>query len=250
MNNLVAQQKASTYQNQRMAGRFLELFHHLDLIPIPLKPKSKVPLVKWSDESWKPTPVELEAWASKLGVNWGVLCGDSLAVIDCDSPDAHFSFITTLELLPDCSVLKTDRSIWVKPKKSIRSQRVGSIEIKCLGSYVVAPSSVHPCSVPYVFQVLPNRVRREIGRGTLFNLPSDNTGSSGTGPTDFNAPSDFALRYGKSPYGQTLCGLVTKRLLSLRCWEWYCFSCERGGDARKFIEEWRSRGRGIECDSD
>ncbi len=43
MNNLAAQQKASTYQDQEMAGCFLEAFRHLDLIPIPLKPKSKVP---------------------------------------------------------------------------------------------------------------------------------------------------------------------------------------------------------------
>ena len=242
MNNLVAQQKASTYQNQRMAGRFLELFHHLDLIPIPLKPKSKIPLVKWSDESWKPTPVELEAWASKPGVNWGVLCGENLAVIDFDSEDDYFGIITALELPPDCPVV-------VKPKKPIRSQRVGSIEIKCLGSYVVAPYSVHPCSVPYVFRVLPNRVLQEIVLGALFNMLGDDTGSSGTGQTDFNVPCDFALRYGKSPYGQTLYGLVTKRLLSLRCWKWYCFGCERGGDARKFIEEWQSRGRGIECGS-
>lgn len=226
-----------------------ELKHYLSLglTLIPLKFRYKRPLVRWVN-GWNPSIEQLQGYLAQLA-SVGVLCGESLAVIDCDSPDAHFSFIATHELLPDCPVVKTGRSIWVKPKKPIRSQRVGSIEIKCLGSYVVAPSSVHPCSVPYVFQVLPNGVLREIGLGALFNLPGDDTGSRGTGPTDFNAPSDFALRYGKSPYGQTLCGLVTKRLLSLRCWKWYCFDYERGGDARKFIEEWQSRGRGIECGS-
>ena len=108
MNNIVAQQKASTSQDQKMAGCFLELCHHLDLIPIPLKPKSKVPLVKWSDDSRKPTPIELGTWASKPGVNWGVRCGENLAVIDCDSEGAYLNFTATHKL-PDCPVVKTGR---------------------------------------------------------------------------------------------------------------------------------------------
>ncbi len=71
MNNIVAQQKASTYQPQNMVGYPLELCHHFDLVPIPLKPKSRVLLVRWSHESWKPAPVKIEAWASKPGLNWG-----------------------------------------------------------------------------------------------------------------------------------------------------------------------------------
>lgn len=49
------------------------------------------------------------------------------------------------------------------------------------------------------------------------------------------APSDFALRYGKSPYPRSLCGLATKvfsrsdgkvkHLLSLRDWKWDCPKC-------------------------
>ncbi len=237
MNNIVAQQKASSFQDKQMAGCLLELCHHLDLIPIPLKPKSKVPLVKWSDESWKPSPVEIEAWASKPGLNWGVRCGEKLAVIDCDSEDAYFSFITTHELPPDCPIVKTGRGyhIWVKPKMPIRSQRVGGIEIKCRGSYIVAPPSIHPSGASYVFEVPPNGVLPEVDLEALFNLPSDSNGVSGKSPTKLNAPSDFALRYGKSQYPQSLCGLATKimtkpdgqvkKLLSLRCWKWHCPKC-------------------------
>lgn len=237
MNNIIVERKASTSQAAPLVGCLFRLFHRLDLTPIPPKPKSKVPLVQWSDDGWKPTPAELEAWASKPGINCGVRCGQNLAVIDCDSEDAYFGFITTHELPPDCPIVKPGRGyhIWVKPKKPIRSQRVGSIEIKCFGSYVVAPPSTHPCGVPYVFQVPPNGVLPEVDLEALFNLPSDSAGVSGKSPTNLDSPSDFALRYGKSPYGQTLCGLATKimtrpdgqvkKLLSLRCWKWHCPKC-------------------------
>ncbi len=66
MNNIVAQQKACTYQPQNMVGYPLEFCHDFDLVPIPLKPKSRVPLVRWSHESLKPAPVKIEAWVSKL----------------------------------------------------------------------------------------------------------------------------------------------------------------------------------------
>ena len=79
MNNIVAQQKACTYQPQNMVGYPLEFCHHFDLVPIPLKPKSRVPLVRWSHESLKPAPVEIEAWVSKSGLNWGVRCEENLA---------------------------------------------------------------------------------------------------------------------------------------------------------------------------
>ena len=66
MNNIVAQQKACTFQPQNMVGYSLEFCHHIDLVPIPLKPKSRIPLVRWSHENLKPAPVKIEAWVSKL----------------------------------------------------------------------------------------------------------------------------------------------------------------------------------------
>ncbi len=66
MNNIVAQQMACTYQPQNMVGYSLEFYHVFDLVPIPLKPKSKVPLARWSHVNLKPAPVKIEAWVSKL----------------------------------------------------------------------------------------------------------------------------------------------------------------------------------------
>ncbi len=66
MNNIVAQQMACTYQPQNMVGYSLEIYHIFDLAPIPLKPKSKVPLARWSHLYLKSAPVKIEAWVSKL----------------------------------------------------------------------------------------------------------------------------------------------------------------------------------------
>ena len=66
MNNIVAQQMACTYQPQNMVEYSLEFYHVFDLAPIPLKPKSKVPLARWSHLYLKSAPVKIEAWVSKL----------------------------------------------------------------------------------------------------------------------------------------------------------------------------------------
>jgi len=72
MNNIVAEREAPIYGSPRVTKSLFEICRRFDLTPIPLKPKSKVPLVKWSVEGWKPAPAELETWASKPGINWGI----------------------------------------------------------------------------------------------------------------------------------------------------------------------------------
>jgi len=214
-----------------------EIKHYLNLglTIIPLKFRSKRPLVRWAN-SWNPSIEQLQSYFTRPA-NIGVLCGESLAVIDCDSEDVYSDFIASHQLPPDCPIVKTSRGyhIWMKPKKPIRSQRVGSIEIKCLGSYIVVPPSLHPSGVSYVFQVPPNGALPEVDLKALLNLPSSNTVVSDKSRDNLDTPSDFALHYGKSRYPQALCGLATKiitrpdgqvkKLLSLRCWKWHCPKC-------------------------
>ena len=69
----------------------LQRYLNLGLTPIPLKPHSKEPLVKWRN-GWNPTLEDLKVWASD-SVNWGVSCGKSLAVVGLDSEDAHCCFV-------------------------------------------------------------------------------------------------------------------------------------------------------------
>jgi len=68
----------------RAVNNHLLSYVGLNLTPIPLKPRSKKPLVKWGKE-WNPTLEELEVWASRPNINWGVRCGAGLAVLDFDS---------------------------------------------------------------------------------------------------------------------------------------------------------------------
>ena len=238
MKNIIAQQKA-TSPGRKATECLLELCHRLQLVPIPLKPKSKAPLVKWSAEHWQPSPAELKSWASTPGINWGVRGGKNLAALDFDSEEEYLDFKAKHRLPPDCPVVKTGRGyhIWVKPRKPIRSQRVNGVELKCIGGYIVAPPSIHPSGATYVFQVAPNGSLPEVDLQALLNLPIEHDGYQPDSADNYRlaAPSDFALRYGKSPYPPSLCGLATKiltrsdgkvkKLIGLRCWKWHCRKC-------------------------
>jgi hypothetical protein len=123
----------------------LQFYQRLGLTPIPLKPRSKEPLVKRGD-GWNPIPEELACWAAKPGLNWAVRCGPKLAVLDFDCQDTYHKFARKHALPPGCPVVRTGRGfhIWGKPLKPMGSQRLDGIEVKCMGSYIVAPPSAHP----------------------------------------------------------------------------------------------------------
>jgi hypothetical protein len=127
--------------------------------------------------------------------------------------------------------------LWVRPKRTIPSQRVNGLEVKCVGSYVVAPPSLHPNGVRYTFEVAPNGALPEVDLEELLGLGRiDSCATQGRYESiQQAAPSDFALRYGKSPYPRSLCGLATKvltredgkvkHLVSMRDWKWDCPEC-------------------------
>jgi hypothetical protein len=158
-----------------MAQAFLEnlnLYRRLGLIPIPLKYRSKEPLVKWGN-GWNPTDTEVQKW-QKSGCNWGVRCGPELAVLDFDSPDTFQDF---LQAHPESALwpgVKTARGfhIWVKPRAPVGSQRVTAVEIKCTGSYIVAPPSVYPSGIRYVFEVEPSGALPEVDLEAMLGLTS------------------------------------------------------------------------------
>jgi hypothetical protein len=217
-----------------------QFYHNFGLTPIPLKPRSKEPLVKWGD-GWNPTAEELERWSSKPEINWGVRCGEELAVLDFDDPNSCFRFIASHPLPPGCPIVKTGRGfhIWMKPRKPIPSQKLPhlSCELKCQGSYIVVPPSIHHTGVIYSFVVPPDGAIPEVDLEELLGLGQvDSYTKQGQCESIRQAaPSDFALRYGKSPYPQSMCGKATKiltrsdgkikHLVSLRCWKWNCPKC-------------------------
>jgi hypothetical protein len=95
----------------------LDVYLHLGLVPVPLKPQSKEPAVKWGDE-WNPTHEEIERWFLTTKRNICVSCGERLDIIDCDSSEAYHNFIVTFRLPPNCPLVRTGRSY--QPDKNRR----------------------------------------------------------------------------------------------------------------------------------
>lgn len=102
----------------------------------------------------------------------------------------------------------------------------------------MAPPSVHLDGRAYAFEVAPNGALPEVDVGELLGLGEvDSLAQSGQDASvrQNTAPSDFAIRYGKSPFPQFMCGKATKiltrsdgrmkKLVSMRCWKWHCPMC-------------------------
>lgn len=213
----------------------LQLYRRLGFTPIPLKSQRKEPLVRWKEGDWEPDEPTLLALARRGVTNWAVRCGKELAVLDIDSHEKFDAFLKTHPVLAGCPRVRTARGghIWFKPKRPLPSQRLEDVELKCLGSYIVAPPSTHPSGRPYTFEVVPNGALPLVDLEELLGLVQIDSYPREQGCKA--APSEFALRYGKSAYAEVLCGLATKiltkfdeelkRLLSLRCWKWHCPKC-------------------------
>lgn len=70
---------------------YLQLYLRLGLTLIPLRPRSKEPLVRCGDR-WNVTSEKLKRWFANPLVNIGVHRGENIAVLDFDSPEAFNTF--------------------------------------------------------------------------------------------------------------------------------------------------------------
>jgi hypothetical protein len=140
---------------------FIEFYKRLGFNVIPLKARSKEPVIKWSEfETRKTTEEELKQWFSKEDVNVGIVCGSvsgNLIVLDFESLEAFKRFLgkTPEELAVSTIVVKTARGyhLYVKTDKPISSFKIPELQldVKGEGGYVVAPPSIHPTGVKYEF---------------------------------------------------------------------------------------------------
>jgi len=214
--------------------RLLKWYHNHGLNLVPVKPRAKVPMVKWKDYQLS-TQDFLHFLAQ--GANWAIRCSDNFHALDFDNAETYTIFMEDNgRLLKDAPIVRTGRGyhIWFKPRRPINSFSQNGVEVKGLGSLVVVPPSIHPSGVTYHFEKLPKDRLPEIDLEELFG--HDILGQTAEKQSAVeDAPSDFALRYGKSPYPQFLCGRATKiltrsdgkvkHLVSLRCWKWHCRKC-------------------------
>jgi len=125
---------------------------------IPLKPRSKEPLIKWEEyQKRQPTLAEISTWFSNnANLNLGIVTGSvsNLAVIDVDGPEGQASIralgytsnISALtgkgkQLFYKCGVINICNAVRIRPGIDVRGE----------GGYVVASPSIHPNGRRYVW---------------------------------------------------------------------------------------------------
>ena len=142
-------------------SKFLELYRRLGLNVIPLKPRSKEPLIQWGElQQRKATDDELKRWFSRGDVNVGIVCGSvsgNLAVLDFESLESFERFFGRKpeDLAGETIVVRTSRGYhaYFRSGKPIESFKVRELQldVKGEGSYVAAPPSIHPSGSRYEF---------------------------------------------------------------------------------------------------
>lgn len=131
---------------------------------IPLKPRSKEPLIPWAEfQEGIATEDEISGWFAKwpdanLGLTTGRLSG--MVVVDADGADGRKS-LTDLKIHSSTSVLTgngkqiyfryPEEEQWIK--NAVR--KYPGIDIRADGGYVVCPPSIHPSGKRYSWLTSP-----------------------------------------------------------------------------------------------
>lgn len=142
-----------------MLNHFLNLLN-LGYSVIPLKPKSKEPLIPWKEfQSRKATETEIRGWiATHANVNIGIVTGtiSGIAIVDLDGPDGLKSTASLGLASPLVSLTGNGKQLWYR--YSTLDANVGNavklkpgLDIRGEGGYVVAPPSIHPNGKRYRF---------------------------------------------------------------------------------------------------
>lgn len=139
---------------------------------IPLKPKSKEPLIPWKEfQSRKATESEVREWFLKWhSVNVGIVTGNvsGIAIVDLDGPDGMKSAEQIGLSSSLVSFTGNGKQLWYKNsasellKNTVRC--APGIDVRGEGGYVVAPPSVHPNGKRY-------RFNRPLSASVVENLP-------------------------------------------------------------------------------
>lgn len=126
---------------------------------IPLKPKSKEPLIPWKEfQSRLATSNEVKDWFQKTPTaNIGIVTGkvSCVAVVDLDGPDGLASALKLGLSSSLVSLTGNGKQLWhhlggdVLVQNAVR--KYPGLDIRGDGGYVVAPPSIHPNGRRYKF---------------------------------------------------------------------------------------------------
>ena len=158
---------------------------------IPLKPRSKVPLVKWKNYQ-----LSEEDFLRFLGqdVNWAIRCDENFHALDFDDTETYARFVEENgQVFENAPTVRTSRGyhVWFKPQKPVSSFKSEGIEVKGLGSLIVVPPSIHPSGAVYHFEKPINGKFPEINIEELLDV-SVITPANNEWPNMAGVPSDFA----------------------------------------------------------
>jgi hypothetical protein len=133
---------------------------------IPLKPREKIPIIKWERYQKEPPSIsEVQKWFSNTDNNIAVICGKvsgNLVVIDFDDSEVYEKFLKEIEgdqelkdIIDSTWLVKTGKGfhiyLRVDTDKPVKTGKLPKIDIKGEGGYVVAPPSLHPSGKHYEF---------------------------------------------------------------------------------------------------
>ena len=130
----------------------------LGLSIIPLRPRSKEPLIAWTEfQKRRPAEEEIRSWFQRwpnanLGIVTGTISG--VVVIDLDGPEgiAQAQKLTLTSAV--VSITGNGKHLWYRAPKDIVQNAVKSLpglDVRGEGGYVVVPPSIHESGRRYHF---------------------------------------------------------------------------------------------------
>ena len=132
---------------------------------IPLRHGEKTPLIKWERyEKEPPSIAEARKWFEGTD-NVAIVCGrvsGNLVVVDFDDVEVYNKFLKEIEgdaelkdIIDNTWLVQTGKGyhiyLRVDSDNVVKTGKLGSVDIKGEGGYVVAPPSLHPNGMRYTF---------------------------------------------------------------------------------------------------
>ena len=132
---------------------------------IPLRHGEKTPLIKWERyEKEPPSIAEARKWFEGTD-NIAIVCGrvsGNLVVVDFDDVEVYNKFLKEIEgdaelkdIIDNTWLVQTGKGyhiyLRVDSDNVVKTGKLGSVDIKGEGGYVVAPPSLHPNGMRYTF---------------------------------------------------------------------------------------------------
>lgn len=136
----------------------------------PLKPRDKIPTVKWADVATTEDNMIIGWWEFEPNANVGIMCGEKsgITVLDVDKSHGGYESLADLCLkhgkLPNTPIVKTGTGgehIFFKYAKGTRNSagKLGKgLDLRSEGGYVVGASSIHPNGNQYEWVIHPSEV--------------------------------------------------------------------------------------------